>query len=415
MIDDSAMRHMIQRKREGEELSADAWAQIVDSYMHARVDDAQMAALCMAAVWRGMSIDEAAALTGAMVASGDTIEFPAALRVVDKHSSGGVSDIVSLVAVPLAAACGAHVAKLSGRALGHTGGTIDKLETIAGYDVNLPIEKFVAQVETIGCAIVAQTPQIVPADKRIYNLRDRTATVPAMGLIASSIVSKKIAGGAKSFVFDVKTGRAAFMKEPEQARELARWLVAIAKKFGRDAKAFVTDMNEPLGRCIGTGIEVIEAREFLSGSERDPRVQSLVLELVDAMLAAAGINEGRILALEALEDGTAYEKLVQMVEAQGSSRDALEHLQFAHDRNDVAAPQSGYVKAVDVVRLGNTGRELSMRDPVAGLRVHARIGHFVGKGAPLLTAYGGSAADLATAFEFTPEPPHPTRLIYAEL
>jgi pyrimidine-nucleoside phosphorylase len=207
-MDDMAMRHCIERKRDGGELSAQDWRSITEAYMDGEVDDAQMAALCMACVWRGMTFDEAHALTDAIVKSGATLSFDGARNVVvDKHSSGGVSDIVSLVAVPLAAACGAHVAKLSGRALGHTGGTIDKLETIPGFKVSLDLHEFVGQVERVGCAIATQTEAIVPADKRIYHLRDRTATVAAMGLIASSIVSKKIAGGAHAFVFDVKTGR----------------------------------------------------------------------------------------------------------------------------------------------------------------------------------------------------------------
>ncbi|HEY8297025.1 MAG TPA: thymidine phosphorylase, partial [Candidatus Baltobacteraceae bacterium] len=261
-MDELAMRGAIERKREGGELSYDDWSGIVAAFMDGRVDEAQMAALCMACIWRGMTFEEAYALTDAMVRSGKTLHFSGD-TVVDKHSSGGVADIVSLIAVPLAAACGARVAKLSGRALGHTGGTIDKLETIPGFKVNLSTEAFIVQVERIGCAIASQTSDLVPADKRIYALRDRTATVPAMGLIAASIVSKKIAGGAHAFVFDVKAGRASFVQDPAAAAELARWLVTIANRAGRRATAFVTDMNEPLGHAIGTALEIIEARDFL--------------------------------------------------------------------------------------------------------------------------------------------------------
>ncbi len=270
-MDESAVRAFIELKRDGGEIPAGGWRQLVASYMSTDVDDAQMAALFMACVLRGMSIDETYELTAAMVESGEVLQFDRAAGViVDKHSSGGVSDIVSLAAVPLAAACGAKVAKLSGRALGHTGGTIDKLEAIPGFDVNLTSERFVQTVERIGCAIAAQSDRLVPADKRLYGLRDRTATVPAVGLIVSSIVSKKVAGGAEAFVFDVKTGAASFMREVLQAAELAAMLVEVSSRFGKRAQTFVTDMNEPLGRCIGTGIEVMEARDFLRGGS-DPR------------------------------------------------------------------------------------------------------------------------------------------------
>ncbi|MHB8147979.1 MAG: thymidine phosphorylase, partial [Vulcanimicrobiaceae bacterium] len=281
------MRQAIERKREGAELESSYWDAIVAGYMDGAIDDAQMAAMAMACVWRGLTIAEATALTRAMVASGQTLQYAADTIVVDKHSSGGVSDIVSLVVVPLVAACGVRVAKLSGRALGHTGGTIDKLETIAGFNVALPMGAFVAQVERIGCAIAAQSDAFVPADKRLYHLRDRTGTVPSLGLIAASIVSKKIAGGAHRFVFDVKCGSAAFMQTPREAIELAQALVDISREFGRGAKAIVSDMNEPLGRSIGTGIEVIEARDFLRAQIVDTRVREQCLHVASAMLELA--------------------------------------------------------------------------------------------------------------------------------
>ncbi|MBV9271629.1 MAG: thymidine phosphorylase [Candidatus Eremiobacteraeota bacterium] len=418
MIDANAMRGAIERKRSGEELSAAAWRDIVEGYMAGAIDEAQVAALLMACVWRGMTSDEAFALTEAMVASGETIAFPAELRVVDKHSSGGVSDIVSLVAVPLAAACGAYVAKLSGRALGHTGGTIDKLETIDGLDVHLSIERFVGQVQRVGCAIAAQTEQIVPADRRLYALRDRTATVAAMGLIAASIVSKKIAGGAASFVFDVKTGRASFMKTPAESSELAQWLTGIAQRFGRRAVAFVTNMDEPLGRCIGTGIEVIEAREFLRGTGDEPRVRALVLELVEAMLDESEVIDGRARAERALDDGSAYEKLVEMVVAQGATCDALEGLRLSSNRREIVATREGYIGTIDVVRLGHAGRALSANDAVGGLRVEVRIGDRVTKGQPLVTAFGSgsdSVDDLESAFEIDVSAPPPAPLIYEKI
>ncbi|HEV2261230.1 MAG TPA: thymidine phosphorylase, partial [Candidatus Rubrimentiphilum sp.] len=329
-MDESAMRQCIERKRDGKALSATQWDEIVDSFMEGRIDEAQMAALFMACVWRGMNFEEAHALTDAMVRSGETITFDRSKgAVVDKHSSGGVADIVSLVAVPLAAACGAKVAKLSGRALGHTGGTIDKLGAIPGFNAALSLDAFIGQVQRIGCAIAAQTQALFPADKRIYNLRDRTGTVPAMGLIAASVVSKKIAAGAHAIVFDVKTGPASFTPDPDQARELARWTVEICKRFGRKAVAFVSDMHQPLGRTIGTGIEMVEARDILRGGENEAgRAMELIIKIVSALLDAAEVGGGEERVRAALKDGSGYAKLVEMVEAQGASRGALEGMEL---------------------------------------------------------------------------------------
>ena len=411
------MRQCIERKRAGGELSADQWDGIITAFMEGGVDEAQMAALCMACVWRGMSFDEAFALTGAMVRSGATITFdPARGIVADKHSSGGVSDIVSLVAVPIAAACGARVAKLSGRALGHTGGTIDKLETIPGFNVALDLDRFAKQVERVGCAIASQTDALVPADKRIYRLRDRTATVPAMGLIAASIVSKKIAGGAHAFVFDVKTGAAAFMQDPKDALELAGWLVEIAKRFGRRATAFVTDMHQPLGRSIGTGIEVLEAREFLAGNA-DERARELVLAISAAVVTACGIDNAPQRVREALKSGRAAAKFREMIAAQDGDVAAFEALKLDEPLT-VTAAHGGYVQAVDVVKLGYEGRRLSEHDRLGGLRVAARIGDRIEPGAPLLYAYGRDkkhAAHLSSTFTIAHAPCNVPPLVYETL
>ena len=397
-MDEHAMRRCIERKREGGHLSEEQWHRIIDGFMEGDVDESQMAALCMACVLRGMSFDEAYALTLAMVESGQRIELDAAEGVVvDKHSSGGVSDIVSLVAVPLAAACGARVAKLSGRALGHTGGTIDKLETIEGLRVGLSIPEFIAQVKRVGCAIAAQTEVLVPADKRLYKLRDRTATVPAMGLIASSIVSKKVAGGAHAFVFDVKTGPAAFMHDPKLAAELAQWLVEISARFDRRATAFVTDMSQPLGRSVGTGIEVIEARDFLLG-RADTRAKELVLAIAAALVGESGFDEPESLVRDALAGGAAYDKFCEMIAAQGGDVRAFEAMQLGEPL-EIRAQQSGYVRAVEVVRIGHAGRVLSTHDPLGGIKVAARIGDYVEAGSPLAYAYGTHAAQAAPLYE----------------
>ncbi len=416
-MDGSMMRRAIERKREGDALDDATWEATIAAYMDGTVDDAQMAALAMACVWRGLDRSEAAALTRAMVASGASLQYPRELFVVDKHSSGGVSDIVSLVAVPLVAACGVKVAKLSGRALGHTGGTIDKLETIAGLRTTLAMDAFTAQVERVGCAIAAQSEAFVPADKRLYRLRDHTATVPSIGLIAASIVSKKVAGGAHAFVFDVKCGTAAFMRDVRQATELAQTLVAVSQQFGRRARAVVSDMSEPLGRSIGTGIEVIEARDFLRGEDADARVRDGCLQIATEMLALAGVSDPRATALGALRSGAAYEKFIEMIEAQGGSRAALEAMRVTARAHEVKASHDGFVTAIDAVALGHAAREWSTNEPTGGIRVAMRVGARVAKGDLLAVAYGAhaSAKRVAEAFMLGGEAPAARPLAYATI
>lgn len=411
------MRRAIEAKRDGATLHAQEWREIVAAYLDDRVDDAQMAALLMASLWRGLQTQETAALTRAMVESGEQLVFPDDVFVVDKHSSGGVSDVVSLIAVPIAAACGARVAKLSGRALGHTGGTIDKLEAIPGVRTTLTRDAFVSQVERIGCAIAAQSERIVPADKRLYRLRDRTATVPSVGLIAASIVSKKVAGGARAFVFDVKCGSAAFLHNRSAAETLARELVAVSAAFDRNARALVTDMNEPLGHAIGTGIEAIEARNVLQGSEKDARVRELVLRVVCEMLELSGIAEPDERAIRALDSGAAYERFVAMVEAQGGSRAALESMSRPARVVDVRAPHDGYVTAIDAVELGNLARAWSEKETTAGIVTAARIGDRVAREDVLARGYGALADAPAIAATFTigESPPEPRPLVYARI
>lgn len=409
------MRRAIEEKRDGRVLLPERWEAIVAGYLAGKVDDAQMAAMLMAALWRGLSTQETASLTKAMVESGERIRFPDDTFVVDKHSSGGVSDIVSLVAVPLAAACGARVAKLSGRALGHTGGTIDKLETIPGLRTTLSVDAFVAQVQRIGCAIAAQTERLVPADKRLYALRDRTGTVPSVGLIAASIVSKKLAGGAHAYVFDVKCGSAAFMQNLPDAEALARELVAVARSFDRPARALVTEMSEPLGRSIGTGIEVIEARELLRGRSGDGRVREAVLRITAEMLVLARIAAPEKAAAGALDSGAAYEKFVEMIEAQGASRAALEGMRVPERIEEAYATRAGYVSGVDAVELGNLSRAWSAREATAGIRVEVRIGDRVERGTVLARGFGSAAAATALepAFEIADAPPQARPLVYA--
>lgn len=408
------MRRAIERKRDGDELPAALWEDIVASYLEGAVDDSQVAALCMAIFFRGMSIEETAALTGAMARSGERLSFPPPVRIVDKHSTGGVSDIVSLVALPIAAACGAHVAKLSGRALAHTGGTIDKLQAIPGFRSELSAEEFRAQVERVGVAVAAQSERLAPADARLYRLRDRTGTVPCIGLIVASILSKKLAGGAHAYAFDVKFGRGAFTRSLEQARELATKLVSTAALFGRDARALVTDMNEPLGRSIGTGIEVIEARDFLRGAIDDLRVREVALRVAGELLDLSGIDASERVALEALEGGAAYRKFVALVEAQGSSRSALESMSFPDRVRATRSVGAGYVTGVDPVALGRVAREWSVDQATAGIVVSVRTGDRVQRGDVMAYGYGEAAqADaIAGAFTIGASPPAPRPLVY---
>lgn len=410
------MRCAIEAKRNGETLAAAEWEQIVNGYLAGAIDDTQMGAMLMAALWRGLSTEETAALTDAMLRSGDRISFPPGMFVVDKHSSGGVSDIVSLVAVPLAGACGAYVGKLSGRALAHTGGTIDKLEAIPGVRTELSPGAFVAQVQRIGCAIAAQSDRIVPADKRLYALRDRTATVPCIGLIAASIVSKKLAGGANAYVFDVKCGSGAFMRDAQQAASLARELVAVAQRFGHHSRALVTDMEEPLGRYVGSGLEAIEGRDFLRGTIDDARVRAAALRVAAELLKLAGTEDADRLVGKALSNGSGYEKFVAMIEAQGGSRASLEAMRPAQPVHELRADSAGFVGAIDAVGIGNLARDLSTSNSTAGVALAVRIGDRVDRDDVLARIYGSkkAAPALTGAFRISQTKPEPRPLVIHE-
>jgi pyrimidine-nucleoside phosphorylase len=391
------LRRAIETKRDGGNLDAATWRRIVEDGVAGRIDEAPLGALLMAAAIRGLSPEETQGLTEAMVRSGDVLAFDG--PVIDKHSSGGVGDAVSLVAVPLVAACGVRIAKLSGRALEHTGGTLDKLESIPGVRTDLSPDEFRAQLGRIGCAIVAQTARLAPADKIFYDLRDRTGTVRCTGLIASSIVSKKIAGGASAVVFDVKTGAGAFMRTVAEARELAEMLVALCERFGRRASALVTDMNEPLAPAIGTALEAIEARDFLAGTRRDPRFAEVVMLVATEMLRVGGVDEPEPRLRGALEDGTAYERFVALIEAQGGTRAALEAMQLPAERTPVLAPSDGYVSAIDTVALGRAARDLVERSgPRAGILVRARLGNAMRRGDTLAEIVGAPTATAPASF-----------------
>ena len=389
-MDEVQLRRAVAQKRDGEPLDESTWESIVAAYAKGEVDDAPVAALLMACVLRGLDRIETFALTRAMIASGETIDL--GFDAADKHSTGGVGDTVSLVVVPLVAACGVRVAKLSGHSLGHTGGTLDKLEAIPGVQTELPIARFREIVRTIGCAISAQSAELVPADKKLYALRDRTATVRNNGLIAASIVSKKIASGARWIVYDVKCGRGSFLRTEAEAFELAETMVRLTEDFGRSAVAHVTDMEEPLGPAIGSGVEAIEARDFLRGTRRDSRLAAGVLHVGSAMLELAGVGNAQSRLQSALDDGSAYEKFVAMIEAQSGSRHLLEEMRPLPARA-VLAVDTGFVQEFDVVALGELAHDLERSESaLAGLRLNVRLGEAVSAGESVAEIFGGDEA-----------------------
>ena len=372
-------------------LNPAVWQRIIAAFVDGSIDDAPVAALTMACTIRGMADEEISALTGAMVASGDVLRFAGDRIVVDKHSSGGVGDTISLIVVPLVAACGVPVAKLSGRALGHTGGTLDKLEAVPGVRTDLSAADFSGQIERIGCAIAAQSERLVPADKRLYALRDRTGSVPSIGLIAASIVSKKIAGGAGAIVFDVKSGEGAFMRTQAEAVSLARTMVGLAERSGRRAAAVVTDMNEPLGPAIGSGIEAIEARDFLAKPDLQTRLGQLTVHIAQEMLRVGGISEpeiaGRVDA--ALSGGAAFAAFIALLEAQGGRRASVVAMAPAEPRTAVVARQDGYLAAVHSVALGEAARDLVSRSgPFAGIHRILPLGTRIRRGDTLAEIAG---------------------------
>jgi pyrimidine-nucleoside phosphorylase len=353
---------LIERKRNGGELSDEEISELVLGYTRGDVADYQMAAWCMAVYFKGLSGRETHALTDAMIRSGETIDLAAALgrRVVDKHSTGGVGDKTSLAVGPIVAACGVPFGKMSGRGLGHTGGTLDKLESIPGFDVELGIEAFIEQVRTIGLAIIGQTGDLVPADRMLYALRDVTATVDIVPLIASSIMSKKLAAGADAIVLDVKVGDGAFMKTVEDGRILADQMVDLGRRAGRTVVCLLTDMDQPLGSAVGNALEVREAVDTVAG-EGPPDFMELVLDACARLLALSdlgiGVEEGRERARRAMTDGSASETYERWIRAQGGDPD-LDALPRAPVVREVTAPRQGVVTHLAALPIGIASLEL---------------------------------------------------------
>jgi pyrimidine-nucleoside phosphorylase len=342
------------------------------------VPDYQLAAFCMAVYFRGLTAAETYALTDAMIRSGKTLDLSAALgrKVVDKHSTGGVGDKTSIAVGPIVAACGVPVGKMSGRGLGHTGGTLDKLEAIPGFDVSLSTERFVAQIREVGLAIVGQTEDLVPADKQLYGLRDVTATVDIVSLIASSIMSKKIAGGADAIVLDVKVGDGAFMKTLEEARVLAEAMLELGRRAGREVVCLLTDMDQPLGAAVGNALEIAEARDTVRG-EGPPDFTELVLDACARMLAfsdlGVDVDEGRRRAEAAVADGSAPALYERWIRAQGGDPDP-DALPRAAVVREVRAPAGGHVTRLGAIDVGHAALHLG-----AGRRAKGdEIDHSVG-------------------------------------
>ncbi len=404
---------LIRRKRDGEAHSAEEIRFLIGEFVAGRMESYQMSAWMMAVFLRGMTDEETGWLTEAMVASGDTVDLSSIPGVkVDKHSTGGVGDTTTLVLAPLAAAAGARVAKMSGRGLGHTGGTLDKLESVPGLRVNLAAEEFLEQVRSIGVAVISQTGSLVPADGKMYALRDVTATVDSIPLIASSIMSKKLACGADAILLDVKFGHGAFMKNLEDGRRLARSMVAIGKRLGRKVRAALSDMEQPLGTHIGNALEIREAIEILQGQRADSALAHVARELAAHLLEMAGLQPdlaaARSEAGRLIQSGAAAEKMRELIRAQGGDARVVDDpglLPAASHLEDYPASESGYVASLQAETLGRAAMvlgagRLRKDDPIdhaVGLVLHKRVGDRVEAGEPLLTFHANDLSQLETS------------------
>jgi pyrimidine-nucleoside phosphorylase len=369
---------LIERKRNGEELSSDDLREFIAAYVRGDVPEYQAAAFLMAVWFRGLTPAETYAMTDAMVASGETVDLAARLgrRVVDKHSTGGVGDKVTIAVGPIVAACGVPFGKMSGRGLGHTGGTLDKLESIPGFRVELSTDELVEQTREIGIAVAGQTADLVPADKKLYGLRDVTATIDQVSLIAASIMSKKIAAGASAVVLDVKVGEGAFMRTVDEARELAREMRALGEEAGMDVVCVLTDMDQPLGRAVGNALEVREAWETVSGGG-PADFRELVVDSAAELLALSDLgvdeDEGRRRAETVLEDGSALATYDRWVRAQGGDPDPA-RLPVAPVLRQVPAPASGYVHELRARKVAVAAMELGAGREVAGEPIDHAVG-----------------------------------------
>ena len=429
------MVDIILKKKAGLPLTREEIHAFAEGAARGTVPDYQLAALLMAICFQGMNEEETTMLTMEMMHSGSVVDLSAIGEIcVDKHSTGGVGDTTTLVLVPLVAACGVKVAKLSGRGLGHTGGTLDKLESIPGCSVDMEEDQFVRQVREVGCAVIGQTRELCPADKALYALRDVTGTVGSIPLIASSIVSKKLASGAGAIVLDVKTGSGALMHTVEDSVRLARTMVAIGKRAGKPIYAVVTGMEQPLGTHVGNALEVKEAVDLLAGRAKGDLL-TVSLGLGARMLMAAGkastLEEGKAMLEEALSSGRGLAKLKEMIAAQGGDAricDDVSLLPQASQRVTVTADREGWIAKMDTTAIGYCAQDLGAGrktkadriDPAVGLVMQVRLGDYVHKGDPLAVLHINKAdgaaevgARLAAAIRIAAEKPEVPPLFYA--
>lgn len=406
------MYDLIMKKRNGQALSEEEISYMIKGYTAGEIPDYQMSAMMMAIYFRGMNEKETLALTMEMARSGDMLDLSGIRGIkVDKHSTGGVGDKTSLALTPMVASLGVPVAKMSGRGLGHTGGTIDKLESFAGFSTGISEEQFKENVNKIGIAIMGQTADLAPADKKLYALRDVTATVDNMSLIASSIMSKKLAAGADAIVLDVKTGSGAFMKTEGDSFQLAKEMVRLGNNAGRKTIAVVSDMDQPLGYAVGNALEVKEAIDTLNGNGPQDFVE-LCMTLGSYMVVAAGkaetVEDAKGMLAECIENKSALNKLAEFVEAQGGSKELVYHpekLPAASIIEEIASPYDGYVQKIVCDEIGicslilGGGRETkeSEIDLSVGLILHKKVGDIVKKGESLATIYANDHEKLAAA------------------
>lgn len=424
---------LIQRKRNGEELSPEEIRFLVDSYTRDEIPDYQMAAFLMAVYFQNMTDHEVGAMVESMIESGERVDLSSIPGPkIDKHSTGGVGDKTSLIAGPIAAAAGVKVPMISGRALGHTGGTLDKLESIPGLRTDLSIAEFKDALARTGFAVIGQSDSITPADGKLYALRDATATVESTALIAASIMSKKLAMGLDGLVLDVKVGSGAFMKRQVDARRLAQLMITIARRADLRAQALITDMNQPLGMAIGNALEVMEVSQTLQNDGPEDLTR-LSIELAARMIflgkAAETLDDARILAQNLLVDGAAYRKFKEMIAAQGGNPQVLDRFEMlpnATGAMEVNSPRGGYITAIDAEEIGlassmiGAGRDTKEDtiDPAVGVVLEAKVGTRVEAGSVLCRLYFTKedrvreAADrIEDAFRISTAPPEPRELI----
>jgi pyrimidine-nucleoside phosphorylase len=424
---------LVHRKRDGEELSAEEIGFLIDGYTRGEIPDYQISAFLMAVFFSGMSDREVSSLTESMMRSGEVLDLSSIPGLkVDKHSTGGVGDKTSLIAAPLAAAAGVVVPMISGRALGHTGGTLDKLESIPGFRTNLSIDEFKAQLSQHKLAFIGQTGQLAPADGKLYSLRDATATVESIPLIASSIMSKKLAVGLDALILDVKVGSGAFMKKQVDARRLAQMMVGIGRRMDRKVQALITDMNQPLGFAIGNALEIMEVSQTLQ-NVGPVDLTRISLELAARMIFLAKLTPtleaARDVAQAKLLDGSGYRKLKEVIQAQGGNPQVLDRFELlpnATGAAEILCPRGGYISAIDAEDIGlassmiGAGRDTKEDtiDPAVGVILEAKVGQKVDAGTVLCRIYHTSEDRLEEAsqlvedaFRISAQPPDERNLI----